>query len=87
MFQVISFGIHKFEHFCFVRPENLSDARNIKLRVTPNAAKCAFEYTVENGSWETLAVELDATLLTTDVAGGFVGVTVGPFARSDQNGN
>ena len=26
-------------------------------------------------------------LLTSDVAGGFVGATVGPFARVDQNGN
>jgi alpha-N-arabinofuranosidase len=64
-----------------VRTVNLSDVKNVKLRVTGNDAKCAFEYARDNGSWETLASDQDATLLTTDVAGGFVGATVGPHAR------
>jgi alpha-N-arabinofuranosidase len=64
-----------------VRTVNLSDVKNVKLRVTGNDAKCAFEYARDNGSSETLASDQDATLLTTDVAGGFVGATVGPHAR------
>jgi alpha-N-arabinofuranosidase len=71
-----------------VKSVTLPDATNVKLRVMANDAKCAFEYAADmNGAWETLAADFDATLLTSDVAGGFVGATVGPFARADQNGN
>ena len=66
-----------------VRSVGLAAAKNVKLRVTSNDASCAFDYAGENGPWETLAADLDATLLTTDVAGGFVGATVGPFARME----
>lgn len=69
-----------------VKSVNLPDAKNVKLRITANDAKCAFEFAVEDGAWDTLAADLDATLLTTEVAGGFVGATVGPFTRVDQNG-
>jgi alpha-N-arabinofuranosidase len=66
---------------------NLPAAKNVQLRITANKAKCGFEYAPDNGAWKTLAAGLDATLLTTDVAGGFVGATVGLYARRDQNEN
>jgi xylan 1,4-beta-xylosidase len=68
---------------------NLADAKNIQFRVTANDAKCSFEYATETGSWKTLAADQDATLLTSDVAGGFVGATVGPHVRLEtaQPGN
>jgi alpha-N-arabinofuranosidase len=66
---------------------NLPAAKNVRLRITANKAKCGFEYAPDNGAWKTLAAGLDATLLTTDVAGGFVGATVGLYARRDQNEN
>lgn len=43
--------------------------------------KCSFGYATETGEWLTLAADADATMLTTDVAGGFVGATVGMRAR------
>lgn len=67
-----------------VKRVRVADAKNVKLRVTVNDSKCSFEYAREGGAWETLAADLDATLLTTDVAGGFVGATVGPHARVEQ---
>jgi len=66
---------------------NLPPAKNVRLRIAANKAKCEFEYATDDGSWKTLAAGLDATLLTTDVAGGFVGATVGLYARLDQNEN
>jgi alpha-N-arabinofuranosidase len=66
-----------------IKAVSLKKAVNLKLRVTANDAKCAFEYAADNGPWEVLAADLDATLLTTDVAGGFVGATVGPYVRLD----
>jgi len=59
----------------------LPEAKTISFRVMARDAKCSFEYAADSGSWRTLAANQDATLLTTDVAGGFVGATVGPHAR------
>lgn len=67
-----------------VKSVNLANAKNVKLRVTSNDAKCSFEYAADAGSWSTLAADEDATLLTTDVAGGFVGATVGPHVRLES---
>ncbi|MDR3459768.1 MAG: glycoside hydrolase family 43 protein [Verrucomicrobiae bacterium] len=70
-----------------VKCVHLPDAKNIKFCVTANGAMCAFEYAADNCAWKILAANLDATMLTTDIAGGFVGATVGPFARADGSGN
>lgn len=58
-------------------------ASKLKLRVLENEAKCSFEYAAEAGDWKPLVADADATLLTTDVAGGFVGATVGMYVRLD----
>jgi len=55
----------------------------LKLRVTVNDAKCAFAYAAGTNDWQTLVADADATLLTSEVAGGFVGATVGLHARVD----
>jgi alpha-N-arabinofuranosidase len=68
-----------------VKNVSLPDAKNVKLRVVAEDGKCAFEYAGDESSWETLAADQDATLLTTDVAGGFVGATVGPHARLEPS--
>jgi alpha-N-arabinofuranosidase len=70
-----------------VKSVTLPEAKHLKLRIVANDGKCAFDYAADDGSWKILAADLDATLLTTEVAGGFVGSTVGPFARADQNRN
>ena len=56
---------------------------NVELRVEANDATCAFSYAAEPGAWKTLLANADAKMLTTDVAGGFVGATVGLHARLD----
>ncbi len=61
----------------------LPRASRMKLRVTADDAKCASEYAADAGDWKTLAADADATQLTTEVAGGFVGATVGMHARVD----
>ena len=37
-------------------------------------------YSVEPGQWKPVATGLDASLLSTDIAGGFIGATFGPYA-------
>lgn len=62
----------------------LPGASRMKLRVTGDDAKCSFDYAADAGDWKTLVADADATLLTTEVAGGFVGATVGMHARVDS---
>ena len=55
----------------------------VELRATVDHAKCSFAYSTEAGQWQSLRENEDATLLTTEIAGGFVGATVGLYARVD----
>lgn len=56
----------------------------LSLRVRGNGAACSFEYQTPGHEWTVLRANEDGTLLSTDVAGGFVGAMVGPFARIEQ---
>jgi alpha-N-arabinofuranosidase len=53
-----------------------------RLRITARADRYDFAYAPERGDWVTLVADVDATILSTRTAGGFVGVTFGPHARS-----
>src|SRR5690606_6360151 len=57
----------------------------VELRVEANDATCAFSYAAEPGAWKTLLAAADAKMLTTDVAGGFVGAVAGLHARRDAD--
>jgi xylan 1,4-beta-xylosidase len=58
--------------------------KSVELWVDAENAKCSFGFVEAAGKRQTLASDADATLLTTAVAGGFVGATVGPYARLDR---
>jgi alpha-N-arabinofuranosidase len=59
----------------------LEKAGAVRLKIEANDAKCSFSYATESGPWKTLVADADAKMLTSGVAGGFVGATVGPHAR------
>jgi xylan 1,4-beta-xylosidase len=59
----------------------ITRTESIGLRITGDCATCAFAYSVAPGSWQELLSGADATILSTRVAGGFVGAVVGPHAR------
>lgn len=56
----------------------------LDLRVEAHDATCAFSYATQPGDWQSFATDADGRLLTTGVAGGFVGATVGPHVRLDR---
>jgi len=62
----------------------ISDTPQLELKITGRDASCAFAYASEAGEWKTLLPEADATLLTTQAAGGFVGAMIGPHARIER---
>ncbi|KAF1716536.1 glycoside hydrolase 43 family protein [Pseudoxanthomonas yeongjuensis] len=57
---------------------------SLELKITGDAADYSFGYDAGRG-WQWLKQGEDGTLLSTDVAGGFIGAVVGPHARIAPN--
>ncbi|WP_312315846.1 glycoside hydrolase family 43 protein [Stenotrophomonas sp.] len=59
----------------------------LRLKVTGEEGRYAFAFDTGDGrGWQTLANDVDGTVLSTDRAGGFVGTLLGPFARDERAG-
>ena len=52
----------------------------IRFRISARSGRYDLAYAVR-GAWTTLAEDVDATNLSTEKAGGFVGTMIGPFAQ------
>jgi alpha-N-arabinofuranosidase len=59
-----------------------SDADALYLRIDARAAKYDFSYAESDGAWRPLARDVDGTILSTHVAGGFVGTMLGMYGYS-----
>lgn len=57
-------------------------AGSLQLRIRGDAGRGDFDFDAGHG-WETLQAGDDIHVLSTDLAGGFVGVTIGPYARAE----
>lgn len=69
-------------------PETVASAmlpvtKRVTLRLTGDDKVLAFGYATDAGTWQTLVSDADATVITTQAAGGFVGALVGMHARSE----
>lgn len=62
----------------------LPTTSEIDLRIEAKDATCSFAYATAPGEWKDLVRDADAKIFTTEVAGGFVGATVGLHARIDE---
>jgi len=69
-----------------IESASIPAAKNVELRVVANDATCSFSYSTEPGVWKTLVADADAKGLTTEIAQGFVGATVGVHARLESDG-
>ena len=59
------------------------DSKNpIKLKVLGKAGKADFCYSFDGINWKTIVENSDATNLSTQAAGGFIGTTIGLYATS-----
>lgn len=54
--------------------------QQLQLKVSADGGDYAFGYDTGAG-WRWLKQDVDGTVLSTDVAGGFIGATIGPYAR------
>lgn len=70
-------------------PEVMASARlpvggnTVRLRIEADGPVCSFAFSGGDGAWSLLLANADARMLTTAVADGFVGATVGPYVRAD----
>ena len=60
----------------------LPDSGPVRLRVEADGPDYAFSYAVADGGWQSLAADVDGSILSTERAGGFVGVLLGMYASS-----
>jgi xylan 1,4-beta-xylosidase len=60
-----------------------TDRNTIQLKMQGQGAELSFYYTDAQGNWQVLAEKQDAKMLSTQVAGGFVGTTLGLHARQE----
>jgi alpha-N-arabinofuranosidase len=61
----------------------LPDSAHLKLKISGNARAYSFYFDADGSGWKPLKEGDDGSILSTDVAGGFVGTVVGPYARSE----
>ncbi|HEY9043726.1 MAG TPA: glycoside hydrolase family 43 protein [Rheinheimera sp.] len=68
-------------------PENIASmslpegTNSVQLKISGNAGSISFYYAVVDNNWQPVATEQDALLLSTQVAGGFVGTMLGLHSR------
>jgi alpha-N-arabinofuranosidase len=58
-------------------------SRAVELRIEASGRTYAFSYATRPGAWTTLKEDEDGSILSTAVAGGFVGTYIGLHARTD----
>ena len=68
------------EETVLARTRLAGNAGTLQLKITGHDGDYGFAYN-QGAGWTWLDRHADGTLLSTDVAGGFVGATVGPYAR------
>jgi alpha-N-arabinofuranosidase len=61
----------------------LRSANALQLKVSADQRRYSFWFRVGDGEWQALATDADGSILSTDVAGGFVGAVLGPYVRSE----
>jgi alpha-N-arabinofuranosidase len=59
----------------------IAGSPRVSLRMIGHDEKCEFAFSTSAGKWTTILSQADATLLSTQVAGGFVGTIIGLHAR------
>jgi alpha-N-arabinofuranosidase len=64
------------------RSETLKPAAALKLRISADGGKYSFYYDAGQG-WQPLRENDDGSILSTEVAEGFVGTVLGPYARQE----
>jgi xylan 1,4-beta-xylosidase len=66
-----------------VATTSVNPGKRVKLRVSGDGRAYSFFYDLDDQGWKTLKQNDDGSILSTAVAGGFVGAVIGPYARTE----
>jgi alpha-N-arabinofuranosidase len=66
-----------------VASATVAETKQLKLRLTGADKILSFSYATGAENWKTLVPDADATVITTQAAGGFVGALVGLHTRKE----
>lgn len=66
-----------------LRELKMPQRERLALRVRASEDRCSFDFAASESQWIPFVGDLDAKMVTTHVAGGFVGATVGMHARTE----
>jgi alpha-N-arabinofuranosidase len=66
-----------------VATTRLPKSQPLAVKIRGDGGSYSFLYSADGQPWRALRENEDGTILSTDVAGGFVGATLGPFARRE----
>jgi len=59
-------------------------ADELRLKITGDEGRISFAWATGDDDWQWLLQDADGTILSTDHAGGFVGATLGPYAKDER---
>lgn len=68
-----------------VATKAIANAKTLKLKISGDSGAYSFAFDADGKGWQWLRRNEDGTILSTDVAGGFVGAVVGPYARVEKS--
>jgi xylan 1,4-beta-xylosidase len=66
-----------------IAEQKIPRTNELKFKITGEARAYSFLYDAGDQGWTALKERDDGTILSTEVAGGFVGAVIGPYARAD----
>jgi xylan 1,4-beta-xylosidase len=66
-----------------IAEQKIPRANALRFKITGEARAYSFFYDAGDQGWTALKERDDGTILSTEVAGGFVGAVIGPYARAD----
>lgn len=67
-----------------IAQQQLNSGSTVKLKIAGDGGDYGFFYDADGKGWRALTEHVDGSILSTAIAGGFIGATVGPFARSER---
>jgi alpha-N-arabinofuranosidase len=67
----------------WIEPGRIKPGATLKLKIAGDGGTYSFAYDADGKGWRWLRRGDDATILSTDIAGGFVGTVLGPYARTE----
>lgn len=65
-------------------PVAMKAGEPVRLRIVARGGAYDLDYAIGQAKWSSLARDVDGTILSTEISGGFTGTMIGPYARASR---